>query len=157
MTGVPEGGFVARRLGLIGGVAAVFLAARLYAPWVSAGPVVCPMHGLVGLPCPSCGMTRAMCALVTGEWGAAAGFNALVYPLALLMAGGALVALAEALTGRPSPARRLFYSVRLALLFGGAVAGYHLLRLVAMARDGSLARDYLATSWTWSLLSRYLS
>jgi hypothetical protein len=154
MTGSPEGGFVARRLALIGGALAVFLAARLYAPWVAVGPVVCPLHGLIGLPCPSCGLTRAMCALVTGEWASAAGFNALVYPLALLMGGGALVAALEIVTGRPSAARRPFFSTRVALALGALVVGYHLWRTAAMIHDGSLARDYLATSWTWGFLGR---
>jgi hypothetical protein len=50
--------------------------------------VLCPFRRLTALPCPLCGITRAMCALLKGEWLAAIAFHPLS-PLVL----GAVVAM----------------------------------------------------------------
>ncbi len=61
-----------RRLGLAAGT---LMALRLWNP--DLGLVLCPFRYLTALPCPLCGMTHALCALVRGEWMAALGFHAL--------------------------------------------------------------------------------
>ena len=66
------------------GIAALsFLAARLL-PALHVG-WTCPLKALSGLPCASCGMTRAFVALAHGEVGAAFAAS----PLGALLAGGA--------------------------------------------------------------------
>jgi hypothetical protein len=42
------------------------------------GISTCPTAGLFGVPCPSCGLTRATVALLTGRWREALGFHPLV-------------------------------------------------------------------------------
>lgn len=49
---------------------------------VEQGPVLCLFRRLADLECLGCGMTRAMVALLNGEWQAAAELNALSLPLA---------------------------------------------------------------------------
>ncbi|MDD3846302.1 MAG: DUF2752 domain-containing protein [Syntrophorhabdaceae bacterium] len=38
-------------------------------------PVFCPFEALTGIPCPGCGMTRAMLSLIAGNPGDAAAYN----------------------------------------------------------------------------------
>lgn len=40
-----------------------------------SGPVVCLFRRATGLPCPSCGTSRAILALLAGDWGAAWAHN----------------------------------------------------------------------------------
>lgn len=40
----------------------------------------CPLHYLVGLPCPGCGMQTAFLALVHGQWAASLQAHALLLP-----------------------------------------------------------------------------
>jgi hypothetical protein len=49
------------------------------------GRSICPFHAVTSLPCPGCGMTRAMLALGQGRLLAAALFNPLALPLLGLM------------------------------------------------------------------------
>ncbi len=47
----------------------------------------CPFHAITGLPCPTCGMTRALRSSFHRDWQTAAGFN----PLAFLSYAGVVV------------------------------------------------------------------
>lgn len=94
----------------------------------------CPLLAATGLPCPGCGLTRALAAMTQGEWRAALG----LHPLALVVWPGvvALAALAL-LPERFSLAlgRRLAPHTRLldrAFLVGlAALLGFGALRLLA--------------------------
>jgi hypothetical protein len=83
-----------------------FLVAR-FAPLALAG-VRCPARVLLGVPCATCGMTRAFAALARGDVAAAVG----VSPAGALLAAGAwafaaAAALRPALGfGWPRPSRR---------------------------------------------------
>jgi hypothetical protein len=66
--------------------ASACLLAALACLTVPANPrfPLCGFHWLTGLPCPLCGLTRAVLALAKGQWAAALHFNALS-PLAFAM------------------------------------------------------------------------
>jgi len=60
--------------------------------WLHAGlpTPLCPLHAVTGLPCPTCGSTRAASALVRGDLAAALTWNPL---MTLVMIGAALYVL----------------------------------------------------------------
>jgi hypothetical protein len=66
------------------------LAVAAVRPWLPAtiGPP-CPLRTVTGIPCPFCGMTRGVTAIVHGNFSAAFGFN----PGAFLVVAMALVLL----------------------------------------------------------------
>ncbi|MBI5817510.1 MAG: DUF2752 domain-containing protein [Verrucomicrobia bacterium] len=68
-------------------LAAVLLVAALLrfglSDWL---PAMCPLRRLTGIPCATCGMTRAAAALSRGELAQASAFNIAAIPLALLLA-----------------------------------------------------------------------
>lgn len=53
---------------------------------VSAVPVFCPFEALTGIPCPGCGMTRAILNLVAGDIGGAAAYNPFCFFLVFTVA-----------------------------------------------------------------------
>lgn len=81
--------------------AAVLLAAgALYlglAEWV---PMTCPLRRFTGIPCATCGMTRAAVALCHGEFAQATAFNIASVPLAAMLAAVMGLLVWEAVTGR---------------------------------------------------------
>lgn len=48
-------------------------------------PIKCPIKYFFDIPCPTCGMTRAMIALLKGDVGAYLGYNPLALPFLLLL------------------------------------------------------------------------
>ena len=44
-------------------------------PGIENGPVVCPFRAVTGLPCPTCGLTRAAHSLMRGDLGRALAIN----------------------------------------------------------------------------------
>jgi len=62
---------------------------------------VCLFKGMTGWPCPTCGLTRAVCHALRGEWAASLAYN----PAGLLVAAGLVAwtiwSAAEAVQGRP--------------------------------------------------------
>jgi Protein of unknown function (DUF2752) len=143
-------GFARDRVLVLGVSLFTFVAARAYADHAEHGPILCPLRGLVGLPCPGCGLTRAFCALSQGDLGSALAFNAFALPLALLMLGASAVALAELTRARAFGFYRPYlYSATLGRSLAAGVIVYHLGRLAYWAYDGTLVRDYLHASWTY--------
>ncbi len=102
-----------------GGVTLTCLALAPLAGRLAVLSTGCAFKSLNGLPCPSCGATRAVLGLTDGSLASAFAANPLV-TLALMVFGvGGLVALAMALLDLPLPGlpRRLPMALRL-----GAVA-----------------------------------
>lgn len=82
------------------------LLARLYPLWRDHVVVACPLLEMTGLPCPTCGGTRALAALVAGDWAAAFAWNpgvaaAGVVAAAWLPLGALLLALPGVRPGLP--------------------------------------------------------
>ena len=144
--------FVKRRIAAVATATAVLAASYLYAPFAIGGPVLCPLHGLVGLPCPSCGLTRAFCALARLDPQAALGFNALGVPPFGLVAAVPFVSAYEAVRGRRSSLHTLLYARWTGWLSAATILTYHLGRLGVWLWDGTLVREYVRTSWTYALL-----
>ena len=80
---------------------AVLAAAWMYEPYSSSGPVLCLWRNLLGQECWGCGLTRAFCSLVHGQFRIAAGFNPLVFPAAITMVSIYSEGLLKALRVRP--------------------------------------------------------
>jgi hypothetical protein len=64
--------------------AALLAVFSLYSPPAEPSLRLCGFLWLTGLPCPLCGMTRALCALAKGHWQTALSFHPLS-PLAMAM------------------------------------------------------------------------
>lgn len=97
-----------RQLGLFWGAAALaLLALAPAAPALAPGLPPCFFHQLTGLPCPTCGGTRAALALRAGDLALALHLNPLVTSALALLVGGGLVAGLVALAGHgvKEPAR----------------------------------------------------
>ena len=87
---------------LLSGLVALtaLVAARAYPLWRDHLHVACPLFDLAGIPCPTCGATRAFVAAAAGRWveslawnplaGTAAMLLLLWLPAAALMAAGRL-------------------------------------------------------------------
>ena len=63
-------------------------------------PTMCPFRLVTGLPCPSCGLTHAACALAHGQIRQAERFNFAAVPLALLAAAACIGLVIEFTTNR---------------------------------------------------------
>jgi hypothetical protein len=61
-----------RRLALLVMIVSVFF------PVSGLGVDLCPLHATTGLPCPGCGMSRAIAAVSQGDFSAALGLNPFV-------------------------------------------------------------------------------
>jgi hypothetical protein len=61
---------------------ALLAASFLYFPYCQTGPVICPVALILGLPCPGCGITRALGHATHGHVRAAFEFHA-IWPVVL--------------------------------------------------------------------------
>ena len=105
MTGAPPrilDGAERRRRGLNALLLALGLLLAALLPSDRPFPVdLCGFHRLTGLPCPTCGLTRAVCHAARGHWAVSLGYHPAGLPLALAAAAWALWLGAEAAKGRP--------------------------------------------------------
>jgi hypothetical protein len=130
----------------------VWACAFLLGPYAVQGPVICPLRGFTGLPCPSCGLTRAFAALVRGDLWTAASWNVLCFPLALLLLAAPAVAIYELAARRPASFYRPWlYSGTAARVAVAFVITYHVIRSAVWAANGTLVNEFLTTSWTYRL------
>jgi len=81
---------------------------------------LCPSAGMLGLPCPGCGLTRATLLLLQGDVLGALALHPLVIPLAPIYLGALAVLLVEFVRG-PTPTLRTktWLGRRWVSMFGG--------------------------------------
>ena len=88
MSAVPprllDSGQRRRRAWQSAGIAVLLAVAALTDPGRPLPFEICPIHRLTGVPCPTCGMTRAVCHVVHGRWAD----SVASHPAGLLVAAG---------------------------------------------------------------------
>ena len=92
-----------RARGLIRRIALVLVLITLGGAVLASGFPLCPTASLFGIPCPSCGLTRASLALLRGDLHSAMHFHPLaplLLPLIALLVGDAVVRYVTASTRR---------------------------------------------------------
>jgi len=140
------------RVRVILGCLVILVGAYVWAPYVSEGPPMCPFRLLSGLPCPGCGMTRALCALLRGDLDAALRFNLFSIPVLGLLIVAPLLALWEIAHRSRSSLCRWFYSRHLAGGLAIALVVYHVGRCAFWLADGTLYHEYIQSSLVYRLL-----
>jgi hypothetical protein len=89
---------------------------------------VCVFHRLTGLPCPTCGMTRAVCHAVHGHWAQSVAWHPAGLILAAGLAGWMLWAAAEASRGQPIAGNLQRRLAKALIIAGVGVSGVFWLR-----------------------------
>jgi hypothetical protein len=120
--------------------------------WVTdpATATFCPLRAVTGIPCPSCGITRALAHLERGQWAEAVRCHPLA-PLVLPLALALIVMLAyELLSGRPVIANPLRRRRDVWLLFAG-LAVFQVARTVIFFLHGGWP-----VFWRENLIARLL-
>ncbi|NCJ08308.1 DUF2752 domain-containing protein [Synechococcales cyanobacterium C] len=103
----------------------------------------CIIRDFTGVPCPSCGMTRAFLAIAQGNWQAALDFH-LLSPIVLVFFALLVIHLGFELFLRQkisTPLSRLFWSSRTLLVGFSIVLFYHSLRLCNLWSTGELQQQ----------------
>jgi hypothetical protein len=144
--------FVRARVIASGAAVLVLAASYAYAPYVHDGPIVCLLRGLVGIPCPSCGLTRAFCALSHLQLHEALRYHALSPLLFAAVVATPFVAAYEIKTRRPV-SRRWLYSSKLAWGLAALFLLHHAVRTAGWMSDFALLEGHLRDSWTYALLT----
>jgi hypothetical protein len=105
MTGAPprllDAGRRRARGWQAGTIAVLLLGARLAVPSRPLPFEVCGFKHLTGLPCPTCGLTRALCFALHGDWAQSLAYHPAGPFLALALFAWMLWSAAEAYRGQP--------------------------------------------------------
>ena len=107
-----------RRLALLVMVGSVFF------PVEGLRVDLCPVHRLTGLPCPGCGLSRALAAASQGDFGAALGLNPFVAFAWPLFFGLALLAFAPGSVRRQVEATLDVYGPRITAAYRVVLAAF---------------------------------
>jgi hypothetical protein len=118
-------------------LAGVLLLPLLAFDWVTkpGSQVLCPLRAVTAIPCPSCGLTRALAHLERGHWVEAVRFHPFAPLVFLLVLALVIMLIFELATGRtvignPLKKRRDVY-----LVFAGLVV-FQVVRTVIFFLDG---------------------
>ncbi|MFG6106557.1 DUF2752 domain-containing protein [Leptothoe sp. EHU-05/26/07-4] len=127
------------RLGLLGALCTPLLIVVLTSFGYEITLWGCPLNALVGIPCPTWGMTRAVFAIANRQWSAAIHYH-LLAPLVVILWAVALVQVSIELLTKRLWSRwwrhRSLWSTGLILMFG-----YHGFRLYQLWMSGALATN----------------
>jgi hypothetical protein len=114
------------------GVVASLLGAALFTDPTHPLPFeVCIFHRLTGLPCPTCGMTRAVCQAVHGHWAESIAWHPAGLLLLAGLAGWMLWSAAEAWRGQPIAEALRGRLANALITAGAAVSGVNWIRQLA--------------------------
>ncbi|MEO1403610.1 MAG: DUF2752 domain-containing protein [Cyanobacteria bacterium J06635_1] len=115
----------------------------------------CPLKALIGIPCPTWGMTRAMLAIADGQWSAAAKYH-LLAPLILILWGLLLGQISLELWCNRVTVWSLWWRHRVVWLSGLSITlGYHGSRLYGLWHTGALGID-IQQSFLGQFMLRHL-
>lgn len=111
------------------------------------GLTVCPTAGLFGIPCPSCGLTRATLALLRGRIAESLALHPLVVVVLPALAVGVLFGLLREMGMDPSGAitKRLAYAANAAALLLASLA----IALWAARFFGAFGGPVAVDPWFW--------
>ena len=148
-----RGSFYQPRLLALGLLLGVLLLPLLAFDWVTsaASPVLCPLRAVTAVPCPSCGLTRALAHLERGHWAAAVRFHPLSPLVFLLVLATAALLFFELVTHRPIIGNPLRGRRDVWLLFAGLVV-FQAARTVIFFLDGGWS-----VFWRENLVARLLA
>lgn len=106
----------------------------------------CPFMMLTGLPCPGCGLTKSLVCLYRGDlWGSLT-YHILGLPVAVVCLFLIVLLSVELATGGEY-FNRLIYSRTLGYILAGALAAFHLVRLVVYIAHNSLCEILHRSIW----------
>lgn len=114
-----NGAAAGRELGLLwGGIATLMVVMSPFAGRLADGVPICVFKALSGLPCVTCGTTRAAVALSRCDIPGALALNPLATLAWIVLVGGGLVAGVSAVLGRPvrEPSWRFGAGIRVAVI-----------------------------------------
>jgi hypothetical protein len=133
-----------RRIAALLGLAAA-LGAMAFFPFPFAGLISCPLRGTWGIPCLLCGATRALHALLTGDWPRALYLNGLAFPVAFGASALMFHWLREIFTGQRIPIRIVCRTRHFLFLAAALVTlwGIHLYGALATPKPELLNRGAL--------------
>ena len=141
------------RLLALGLLAGTLLLPLLAFDWVTApgSLVLCPLRAVTGVPCPSCGLTRALAHLERGHWAEAVRFHPFSPLVFLLLLALVIMLLFELATHRPIIGNPLRNRRDVTLVFAGLVV-FQVARTALFFLDGGWS-----IFWRENLVARLLA
>jgi hypothetical protein len=115
-------------------------------PTVETSQSLCPMKLLSGLPCPGCGITKALVFAYRGELYKSLSFHIFGFPAIAACIVAIMTLGAELITGKEY-FNSLFYSRRLAYILAFILGGYHLVRTIVFVCGHSWVEILRESVW----------
>ncbi len=129
------------RWAVVGFCSSILIALLCRIGWGDAIGIPCIIKWLTGIPCPMCGMTRSLTALLQGDLGRSMSFHGLGVMLFIGLISALLIVSAELLLRRSIAFPAGYQKQQQTIGFGivSLFLIHHGIRLVPIARSGELA------------------